>query len=416
MTLYALLKSLDFERLAGTDGEKKAIAIIGDYLQTLGLEPKLEEFDLHGFEAGTAEISCGGKKWEATPFGLCADSVTEGELVYLENADVLLQSPGRHKDKIVLYYHNSKRLYDLYEQTKVKAFIGIGAPFKKQSSASHRQKRAEEIIIPAAMMSYAEAEQLIKLDGKKVKLTITQKAEKKTAHNIVTDIKGKGRDDVLTLLVGHYDSVARSHGAGDNAGGTVCLLKAAEYFASHKPERDLRIVSFSGEEMGLLGSFAYVQKHEEELSRRCRLVMNVDLAGDPIGRNALMVLGTKELMGYAGGVLKENGLLFDEQLSIYSSDCMPFSQLEIPALNIARLGGKALYFIHTEDDKAKHVSQKGLEGPYKATVTLLDRILNAELYPVNKAIDDSLREKIEAYLWQSRLEKPELKWVEKYRK
>lgn len=416
MTLYALLKALDFERLAGTAGEKKAIAVITAYLSDLGLKPKLEAFDLQGFESGKGEITCNGKKWEATPYGLCGDSVTEGEMVFLENADVLLQSPGRYAGKIVLYYHSGKRMYDLYEQTRVKAFISIGAPFKKQNSLSHRQKRTEEFIIPAATVSYATAEQLLKCDGKKIKLTIRQKAEKKKAHNIVTEIKGKGRDEVLTILAGHYDSVARSHGAGDNAGGTVCLLKAAEYFARHQPERDLRIICFSGEELGLLGSYAYVQRHEEELRQRCRLVLNVDLAGDPIGRNALMVLGTKELMGYAGGVLKEQGLLFDEQLSIYSSDCMPFSQLEIPALNITRLGGKALYFIHTEDDKAKYVSQKGLEGPYKATVTLLDRILKAELYPVNKAIDDSLREKIEAYLWQSRLEKPDLKWVEKYRK
>jgi aminopeptidase YwaD len=416
MTLYGLLRALDFERLSGTTGEQKAMEIITDYLQKCGLKPSIEPFELHGFDAGTASITSGSKKWEANPFGLCGNAVVEGELVWLENADVLLQSPGRYKDKIVLFYHNSKRLYDLYEQTKIKAFIGIGAPFREATSLSHRQKRAEEHIIPSAMVSYKDAEQLIKHAGKKIKLTIKQKASKKTAHNIVTDIRGKGKDDVLTLLVGHYDSVARSHGAGDNAGGTVCLIKAAEYFNRHKPDRDLRIICFSGEELGLLGSFAYAQKHEDELSKRCRLVMNVDLAGDPIGRNAIMVLGTKELMGYAGGILKENGMLFDEQLSIYSSDCMPFTPLEIPAINIARMGGKALYYIHTEDDKAKYVSQKGLEGPYKATVTLLGHILNAEIYPVVKAIDDSLRDKIEAYLWQSRLEKPELKWVEKYKK
>jgi len=316
----------------------------------------------------------------------------------------------------VLFYHNSKRLYDLFEHTKVKAFIGISAPYKKAYSYSHRQKRADGLVIPAAMVRYDFAEQLIKLDGQKVKFTIRQKAEKKTGYNIVIDIKGKGHDDILTLMVGHYDSVARSHGASDNAGGTVCLLKAAEYFTRHQPARDVRIICFSGEELGLLGSFAYVKKHEEELKKRCRMVMNIDLAGDPIGRNAMMVLGTKELMGYAGGILKENGMLFDESLSIYSSDCMPFTPLEIPSLNIARMGGKALYYIHTEDDKAKYVTQNGLEGPYKAAIAIMNRILNAEIYPVTKTIDDSLRDKIEAYLWQSQLEKPELKWMEKYKK
>jgi len=416
MNLYSLLKKLDFERLAGTDGEQKAVSIITDYLHTLGLQPEVEPFELHGFEAGTATISAGNKNWDATPFGLCGNTVVDGELVFLENADILLHNPGRYAGKIVLYFHNSKRLYDLFEQTKVKAFIGISSPFKKATSSSHRQKRVEEKIVPSVMVRYDFAEQLIKFDGKKVKLAIKQKAEKKKAHNIITDIKSKSKDDVLTLLVGHYDSVARSHGASDNAGGTVCLLKAAEYFSRHKPARDLRIICFSGEELGLLGSFAYVKEHEEEIKQRCRLVVNVDLAGDPIGRNAMFVLGTKELLGYAGGILKENGMLFDEALNIYSSDCMPFTPLEIPALNIARMGGKALYHIHTEEDKAKNVSQKGLEGPYKATVTLLDHILNADIYPVVKAIDETLREKIEAYLWQSQLVKPDLKWQEKYKK
>jgi hypothetical protein len=45
----------------------------------------------------------------------------------------------------------------------------------------------------------------------------------------------------------------------------------------------------------------------------------------------------------------------------------------------------------------------------------LERILNAGFYPVPRGIDDSLRDKIERYLWQSRLEKPELQWREKYR-
>jgi len=64
------------------------------------------------------------------------------------------------------------------------------------------------------------------------------------ANNIVVDIKGKGIDDNLTLVVAHYDSVARCAGSSDNGGGTVTLLKVAEYFSRNQPDRDLRIVSF----------------------------------------------------------------------------------------------------------------------------------------------------------------------------
>lgn len=416
MKLMQLLKSLDFERLAGTDGEARGIEVITDYLHGLGLEPQIEEFEINGFDSGTATITVGDNSWEATPYGLCGDTIVEGEMVYLENADALMHNPGMYDDKIVLFYHSDRRIYELCEYSKVKAFIGISAPLKKAYSYSHRQKRYEQEIFPMAMIRYDYAEKLIKHSGSRIRLEIRQKAEKKTAHNIVLDIPGKGKDNNLTLLVGHYDTVARSHGACDNGGGSVCLMKAAEHFSKHKPDRDLRIIWFSGEELGLLGSFAYAAKHEDEVSRRVRLVVNVDLAGDPIGRNILFVLGTKELMGYAGGLLKENGLLFSENLNIYSSDCMPFSPFEIPSLNIARAGGKGLFYCHTEEDNYRNASEYGLADVYKATVVLLEHILNAAYYPVVKAIDDSLREKIEKYLWHSQLEKPELKWIEKYKK
>ncbi len=416
MNMFSTLKQLDFERLAGTPGERKAIDIISSQLATFGITPTLEEFEISGFDAGSAFITCNDKTWEATPYGLCPDSEICGELVFLENADALMHSPGTYDDKIVLYFHSSIRLYELLEYSRVKAFIGISAPLKKAYSFSHRQNRDEFELFPAVMIRYDFAQQLLKHAGKEIKLVINQKTEKKTAHNIIVDIPGTGTDTNLTMLVGHYDTVARSHGACDNGGGSVCLLKAAEYFTKHKPLRDLRIVWFSGEELGLLGSYSYVEAHTDEIKKRLRLVVNVDLAGDPIGKNMMIVLGTKQLMGYAGGILKENGLLFHEDLSIYSSDCMPFTPYEIPSLNLARVGGEGLFYIHTEDDTAKHNSEAGLKDVYLATVNILERILNAHFYPTPKAIDDSLRDKIESYLWQSQLKKPELKWREKYKK
>jgi len=416
MSLQKMLKDFDFERLAGSAGEAKAREIIINYLRNLGFDPQVEPFTIKGFSSGTADIFVGSYHFEATPFGLCTDVEIEAELVFLENADILKHNPGIYEDKIVLYYHHQTRLYELNEFTKVRAFIGISAPGKKSYSYSHRQNCEDDAYVPSVMMRYDDAEKLIKHSGKQVKLMISQKRESLLAHNLILDIKGSSNEKNLTLLVGHYDTVARSHGACDNAAGSIALLKAAQHFAKHPPRRDLRIIWFSGEEMGLLGSYAYAQAHADEIQKRLRSVINVDLAGDPIGRNQLIVLGTKELMGYSAGILKENGLLFCESLGIYSSDCMPFSVFEVPSLNLARTGGKALNFGHTADDTYKNTSEYGLQDIVRATIVLLDHILNAAIYPINKEIDDSLRDKIESYLWQSTLQKPELKWRERYRK
>jgi len=416
MKLYPMLKSLDFERMTGTAGEERGIQVIAGHLKKMGFEPKVETFEFEGFDPGTATISDGEKSFEATPYGLCPDVSVSGKLIYLENLDAIKYNPGAYDDAIVLFYHSDSRLYSLSKLAKVKAFIGISAPFKSAYSYSHRQNLPAEESFPIAMMRYDDAEKLIKKAGKTVSLTIKQKVEKRIGHNIVLDIEGSGKDDSLTLLVGHYDTVARSHGACDNAAGSVCMIKAIEQFKKKPPLRDLRVIWFSGEELGLLGSYAYVKQHEEELKKRCKLVVNVDLAGDPIGRNVLFCLGTKELKGYASGILKEAGLLFSDKLSLYSSDCIPFSVHEIPSLNLARVGGKALYHGHTDQDVAKHCSEQGLTDVYLATKTILSRVLNAEMYPVAEGIDDSLRENLERYLWHSTLEKPELKWTEKYKK
>jgi Zn-dependent M28 family amino/carboxypeptidase len=58
------------------------------------------------------------------------------------------------------------------------------------------------------------------------------------------------------LLGAHYDTVAGTRGADDNATGVAVLLAAARRFS--KSERSLRLVFFDGEERGLLGSKAYV--------------------------------------------------------------------------------------------------------------------------------------------------------------
>ncbi|MCA9548235.1 MAG: M28 family peptidase, partial [Myxococcales bacterium] len=83
-----------------------------------------------------------------------------------------------------------------------------------------------------------------------------------------------------TLLVGaHFDTVAGSPGANDNATGVAAALALAALYRAPTP-RGLRLVFFDLEEAGLAGSKAYVQAPErrqglvgavilEMLGRRC---------------------------------------------------------------------------------------------------------------------------------------------------
>lgn len=412
-----LLAELDFERLAGSEGEERARRLIGSRLDSWGVPYELEPFELTTFLPGTAVLREGGRTWDLVPYGLEKDAEIEGELAFLENADVLSFNQGAWRGKIVLSYGGTLRIPEMAADGGLKAFLAISGPLRGASSLSHRQKWFEDgKAVPSFSVGYDDAEGLLKLSGRTVRIEVRQEVRKAAARNIVVSLGRKVRDETLTYLVGHYDSVARSRGATDNAAGVAAMLSAVEHFHAEPPDRELRVVFFSGEELGLRGSFAHTRSRAEELKSRGRLVVNADVSGDLIGTDRMIVTGTREILGWAGGVLRESGLVFQESLDIYSSDGIPFSVYEVPCINLARGNGKGSFYIHTDGDTARHTRPAGIAHTADAVRTLLGRVLGAEVFPLKKEIDDSLREKIEKYIWGTLLEKPELQWTEKYRK
>ncbi len=413
---YQIIKDLDFERLAGTKGEEKAREVIKLYLEGTNVDCKVEQFEVVAFDTGNAVLECADAKFEAIPYGLNENTNLEGELVFLENPEIMKYAKGKFEDKIVLSFGYTRGLHELLKENEIKAFIKIGAPFREAPSLSHRQKVYKDGYIPSVTIGYDEAMKLSEYDGQTCHITIKQAVSAREAHNIIVDIPGSDNDNNLIYAVGHYDSVARSHGACDNAGGTATLIKIIEYFSQNQPKRDLRVIFFSGEELGLLGSLDYVTKHEEEVKEKGQLVVNIDVAGDDIGLDVCNVIGTDRLVGYVEGLARESGVYLKTKKAIYSSDCMPFTVHEVPSVNIARAGGKATFHAHTPNDKASFTSRRGLKNPIKAAVNFLDRVLNSEIFPVDREIDESLKEKIERYLWTLTQEEPELQWKPKYKR
>jgi len=416
MRLYKLLKQINFERLAGSEGEARARSIIIDYLSKLNLKITEHPFEMNCFETGRAEVIFSKHTIKAHPLGLVTSADIQGELVFVENSEEVFCQKGKYEGKIILTYIRTAKLMNRLKEENVKAVIFISDPYKKLSATNLRQKNYEEGAVPAVSILYKDAKRLAKQHGKTIYIEIKQNVQKKTAKNIVVDIKGTGQDKTLTCICAHYDSVATSKGAHDNGAGAVIILKVAEYFITHPPKRDLRIIFFTGEEMGLLGSFAYTNDFKEELKNRMGLLINVDVSGDDIGINDFHCIGTNEILGYVDGVLKESGYVFKKSLEIYSSDCMPFSVYEIPSINLSRWKGDATCFIHTADDTADKCTQHGLLDTYNATLILCQRLLNADIYPIKTDIDQSLKEKIEEYIYNSTMTEPKLEWKKKYEK
>jgi Zn-dependent M28 family amino/carboxypeptidase len=87
--------------------------------------------------------------------------------------------------------------------------------------------------------------------------------------NVVADIPGTEKPDEFVLVGGHLDSWDGATGAIDDGSGCVTAMEAARLLMAvgARPKRTIRIVLWSGEEQGLLGSRAYVAAHKEELPK-----------------------------------------------------------------------------------------------------------------------------------------------------
>jgi carboxypeptidase Q len=87
--------------------------------------------------------------------------------------------------------------------------------------------------------------------------------EGSTSYVTVGEIPGTDKADEVVMLGGHLDSWTSATGATDNAIGCAIMLEAARILETTgaKPRRTIRVALWSGEEEGLLGSFAYVRQH-----------------------------------------------------------------------------------------------------------------------------------------------------------
>ncbi len=85
----------------------------------------------------------------------------------------------------------------------------------------------------------------------------------KTSYVTVAEIPGTDKADEVVMMGGHLDSWTSATGATDNAIGCAIMMEAARILEAigAKPRRTIRVALWSGEEEGLLGSFAYVANH-----------------------------------------------------------------------------------------------------------------------------------------------------------
>jgi Zn-dependent M28 family amino/carboxypeptidase len=99
--------------------------------------------------------------------------------------------------------------------------------------------------------------------------------------NVVGYVEGTKNKNQYIVVTAHYDHLGTRNGeiyngADDDASGTAALFAIAEHFKKNNPSHSIIFVAFDGEESGLRGSRAFVEKPPVALSS-IALNINMDM-------------------------------------------------------------------------------------------------------------------------------------------
>ena len=110
------------------------------------------------------------------------------------------------------------------------------------------------------MVRLLEAKQTVKVE---IDVKAQFHTETTDSYNIVGELPGGKKKDEVVMIGAHFDSWHGGTGATDNAAGSAIMMEAMRILHSMGTplDRTVRIGLWSGEELGLLGSKAYVKEH-----------------------------------------------------------------------------------------------------------------------------------------------------------
>jgi carboxypeptidase Q len=128
--------------------------------------------------------------------------------------------------------------------------------------------------LPQAVVAREDAERMARFLAAGQKLRVRFEMPNRItgpieSENVVAEIRGYDKPAEFVLLGAHLDSWELGTGALDNGCNAALVIDATRVIheSGSIPRRSIRFVLFTGEEQGLLGSWAYARAHRDELDR-----------------------------------------------------------------------------------------------------------------------------------------------------
>lgn len=202
-------------------------------------------------------------------------------------------------------------------------------------------------------------------------------------QNLIGVLPGADRDKPAVLVMSHYDSVANSPGAADDAAGVAAALEVARALkAGPPPARDVIFLFTDAEEAGLLGAEAFFAR--DPLRQRVGVVVNMEARGDA-GRASMFQTGpgNGDLLGlFARSAVRPaaNSLA----AAIYEkmpndTDFTHAVKAGLPGLNFAFIDDQLAY--HTPLSSPDHLDQGSLQHIGDQVLPTVRALASAQALP-----------------------------------
>jgi Peptidase family M28/PDZ domain/PA domain len=228
-------------------------------------------------------------------------------------------------------------------------------------------------------------------------VTVTVRAavvrESQTARNVVAYLPATspttGVDKPWVVLGAHYDHLGRGghgnslarkeetgqihHGADDNASGTAAVLGVAELLSKQPRRRNVLLAFWSGEEIGLLGSAAYVNSPLVPVSQLAAY-LNFDMVGRMVDNKlTVQATGTSPVWGR---ILEQANVAAGFELIIQPD---PYQPTDVASFNLAGVPCLTLFTsthtdYHRPSDTADKINFEDLDRVISFAAAIVKRV------------------------------------------
>ncbi len=402
-------------RFGGTKGEMLAAEFIKSKLEAYGLSNvHLEGFDYLGWERGSATLEIISPIHKTIPcITLPHSPPADIEADIFDNNVGAPEDFDSNTDQIKgkflmanseLYPKGSKRWVHRSEKYGRSLLAGaVGFIFVNHypgygpatGGVGYKNKAG---LIPAISISWEDGTFIQRLAERagtvKIRLKSSDKLLTKTSWNIIGDLTGSQEPEDIIMLGSHYDGHDISQGASDPASGVVSVMEAARVLAAHAQlPRTIRFAFWGVEEIGLLGSIAYVNAHLEDL-HKIRFYLNMDGAGG-LPFKDIVLHEWRELQSTFESYRDQMAQEFSIGQSFHkSSDHYSFLLKGVITGGIesvrSALTGRG--YGHTKYDTVDKVTLRGLRDAAALAARIALRVSHADVWPASPRDRQSVEE------------------------